>query len=369
MATDRAPMYNENKPGIALVGAAGILVGLMAMWVTLAIHDWDPAGPLMVGVEAPLRDYVEDRLGDIPLTDGTGHDGKYFFVQAHDPLLLAPVANATLMERPTYRSQRMLYPLMASAGSWFGDTGILWFMLLINVLAIGVGTWATAAFALAMGAGRWFGLAFALNPGILFELAFDGSGVIAWALVMVAVYAARKRNWMGMVVAACGAVLAREVMLLPVAGVAVYLWSRERSGALMVLPVPLLASGSWAWWVRWQMDVPITTMESNELGVPLVGFGQALRQWLQAPDLRLVVGLVVVAVVVLALRQTMSGRDLMTLTGLGIAVVAVFLRAHVWYNYYDNTRAIAPLFTTVVLVWAVRRSMSRGERGSADAGH
>jgi len=145
-------MYNENKPGIALVGTVGILIGLMAMCVTLAIHDWDPAGPLMVGVEAPLRDYVEDRLGDIPLTDGTGHDGKYFFVQAHDPLLLDPVANAALMERPTYRSQRMLYPLMASAGSWFGDTGILWFMLLINVLAIGVGTWATAAFALAMGA-------------------------------------------------------------------------------------------------------------------------------------------------------------------------------------------------------------------------
>ena len=197
MTGDRASIGGENPPMTASMLASGILIGLLAMCVTLAIHDWDPAGPLMVGVEAPLRPYVEERLGDVPLTDGTGHDGKYFFVQAHDPLLLEPADHAALMERPTYRSQRMLYPLMASVGSLLGETGILWLMLLINVLAIGVGTWATAAVAQSAGVSRWFGLAFALNPGILFELAFDGSGAVAWALVMVAIYSSVRRRWLG----------------------------------------------------------------------------------------------------------------------------------------------------------------------------
>jgi len=355
-------MKNAAASRAAPIGAVGILVGSLVACITLAIHGWDPAGPLMVGVDAPLRVYVEERLGEIPLTTGTGHDGKYFFLQAHDPFLLDSTANAALMERPTYRSQRMLYPLIASAGSQLGEAGILWTMLLANVMAIGVGTWATAAAALSAGAGRWFGLAFALNPGILFELAFDGSGILAWALVMVAVYAGQRRRWVGTVAALCGAVLAREVMYLAVAGIAIYLWPRERSRAITVLAAPLLAGGLWALWVRRQLEVSVGTVESNELGLPFVGFGQALRQWSERPDLRLVVGLLALAVVVIALWQAMSARNLISFTGVGVAVVAIFLRAHVWFNYYDITRAIAPLFTTVVLVWAVSRSRFRLEQ-------
>ncbi|MDH3261182.1 MAG: hypothetical protein OEM81_02665 [Acidimicrobiia bacterium] len=361
MANDSASTGGENKPKAVRVGAVGILIGLLAMCVTLAIHRWDPAGPLMVGVEAPLRPYVEERLGDIPLTDGTGHDGKYFFVQAHDPWLLAPSENAALMERPTYRSQRMLYPLIASLGAGLGEDGILWLMLLINVLAMGVGTWATAAVAQSAGASRWFGLAFALNPGILFELAFDGSGVVAWALVMVAIHASLRRRWIGAGLALCGAVLAREVMYLPVVGMAIYFWSRERSRAVAMLAAPLLVLGSWGWWVRRQLDVPLSTLESNEIGLPLVGLGEAIRVWLQLPGLRLVVGVLVLAVVVVAIRQILARRDLIALIGIGLAVVAIFLRGAVWFNYYDNTRAVAPLFTTIVLVWAIRRQTARTE--------
>jgi hypothetical protein len=358
MATEQASMSYDSTPKAAAVGALGILIALLTMTVTLAVHHWDPAGLLMVGAEAPLRPYVEDRLGDIPLTEGTGHDGKYFFVQAHDPWLLEPGDNAQLMERPTYRSQRMLYPLMASLGSWMGENGILWFMLLINVLAIGVGTWATAAVAQSTGASRWFGLAFALNPGILFELAFDGSGVVGWSLVMLAVYAALQRKWLGAVLAVCGAVLSREVMVLPVAGMAMYFWSRERPLAIAVLAAPLLAMGSWAWWIRRQLGVPLLTFESNEIGSPFVGLGQALREWIERPGLGLVLGVFVLLFVVVALRQVMTRRDLLALMGVGFAVLALFLKGTVWFNYYDNTRAVAPLFTTVVLTWAIRRTAS-----------
>jgi hypothetical protein len=338
------------------VGAVGFLIGLLAACVALAIHGWDPAGLLMVGEEAPLRGYAEQRLGEIPLTGGTGHDGKYFFVQAHDPLLLEPGDNATLMERPTYRSQRMLYPLLTSLGSWLGESGILWFMLLINVLAIGVGTWATAAVALSAGVSRWFGLAFAFNPGFLFELAFDGAGVVAWALVMVAVFAALQRRWLVAIVAMCAAVLTREVMYLPIVGMGIYFWSRNRLAAIAVLVAPFLVLVSWAWWVRRQLDVPLLTVESSEIGVPFVGLGEALRSWLQSPGLRLVVGVLVLGVVVVAVRQAVAKRDLVAMTGVGIAVLAIFFSGTVWFNYYDNTRAIAPLFTTIVLVWAIRRS-------------
>ncbi len=73
--------------------------------------------------------------------------------------------------------------------------------------------------------------------------------------------------------ALCGAVLTREVMFLPVAGLAIYFWSRERSQAIAILAAPLLVLASWAWWIRRQLDVPVSTMESSELGLPFVGLG------------------------------------------------------------------------------------------------
>ncbi len=64
-------------------------------------------------------------------------------------------------------------------------------------------------------------------------------------------------------------------------------------------------------------------------------------------------------VVVVALRQVVAQRDLLALTGIGFAVLAIFLKGTVWFNYYDNTRAIAPLFTTIVLVWAISGQIAR----------
>ena len=148
-------------------------------------------------------------------------------------------------------------------------------------------------------------------------------------------------------------------MYLPVAGMAIYFWSRERSQAIAILAAPLLVLASWAWWIRRQLDVPVSTMESSELGLPFVGLGQALREWLQHPGMRLVVGLLVLVVVVVAVRQVVAQRDLLALTGIGLAVLAIFLKGTVWFNYYDNTRAIAPLFTTIVLVWAIRGQIAR----------
>jgi hypothetical protein len=69
----------------AFVAIAGglVIVGLVAVY--LAVHDWNPAAAMRVGVTHPISEYATERLGDIPMVAGSGHDGKDFFVQAHDP--------------------------------------------------------------------------------------------------------------------------------------------------------------------------------------------------------------------------------------------------------------------------------------------
>ena len=58
--------------------------------------------------------------GPVVLIDGTGHDGQYFFLQANDPWLLNPTEGLEFLDFPTYRAQRMLYPVVAGLGGLLG---------------------------------------------------------------------------------------------------------------------------------------------------------------------------------------------------------------------------------------------------------
>ena len=57
-----------------------------------------------------------------------------------DPLFLNPDDHARFLDRPTYRSQRMLYPTLAGlARPLSGPDGVAWALAGLNVLAFGVG--------------------------------------------------------------------------------------------------------------------------------------------------------------------------------------------------------------------------------------
>src|SRR5215471_3503174 len=68
-----------------------------------------------------------------------GHDGRFFWIQARDPLLLHPKEDAANLDRPVYRAQRVLYPLLASPWKAFGEYGVVWALIATNLVIVGVG--------------------------------------------------------------------------------------------------------------------------------------------------------------------------------------------------------------------------------------
>ena len=139
---------------------------------------WDPTIFIAFGDTAiPTTDFAQARLGERLSPTGQGHDGKYFFVQAHDPLLLSPAEHAVVLDRPLYRSQRMLYPVLGGRRWTLESTRIMWGCLVVNVLAWRAGTFATSMVAQRMGGSAWWGLAFAFNIGLISEINISGAGV------------------------------------------------------------------------------------------------------------------------------------------------------------------------------------------------
>jgi len=341
------------RPHLAafVVGLTGLLVaGVLAARV-LSEFDWDPTIFVAFGEEAtPTREYAEERLGDVFLRPEQGHDGKFFFVQANDPWVMDAKENASVLDLPHYRSQRMFYPLLAGGAGALAPETIVWSMLIVNLIAMGAGTWAVAQIAQSLGGSAWWGLAFALNLGFMNEVNIGGGGVVAGAAAFwgVAMLVRGHTGW-GIVALTISA-LSRESMLLVAAGIFIHFWRRgERKLALLVGAIPLAAVGVWAAYLRLMIEGGRGPETAGALSFPFAGVLEALELWIRDP-FDFLIGATIVLMLALFVRRVLVADHILGWAFVLFVPLAVVLSRLVWQNYFDLTRAIAPVITAFVLL-------------------
>lgn len=351
---------NRQKAAV-LVGVVGLaLTSLLALRV-VADAAWDPTTLIAFGEEAtPTREYAEERLGEITMRPKQGHDGKFFFVQSNDPWVLNPGENALVLDRPLYRSQRMLYPMLAGGFGLFAPEAIVWAMLVVSLVAMGVGTWAVSQIAIEMGGSPWWGLTFALNLGFMSEINIGGAGVVAAAAAFAGVLMLmRNKVALGIALLALAA-LAREAMLIAAAGSALWFWLGDRrKTAFATALVPGLAVVAWAGYLRLRIGEGTGKAEIQEIGWPFVGFVDAFEFWLDDP-LDLAVGVAMMLLFVLFARRVLISKDLVGWAFLGFVFLGIVFTRQVWRSYFDITRAVAPILTSFVLLVFLGDTKSSG---------
>ncbi len=344
-------MGSSTRQKALLVGLVGLLLATGVALRVLSAADWDATIFVAFGEDAaPTRQYAEERLGDVWLRTVQGHDGKFFFVQANDPWIIDPQANAMVLDRPLYRSQRMLYPTLAGIGGLLPPAGVVWGLLFVNLLAMGFGTWAVARLALEMGGSVWWGLAFTLNLGFISELTISGAGVVSASLAFLAlVMVLKDRVWAAVALLSL-AVLAREAMLIAAVGTAFWLWRKERGKeAVVIFLVPTLVAGLWALYLRMRIGLEPGVDQVQEIGLPLQGFLQAFVNWVDDP-FNLVVGVSMLLVMILYTRRTLTSSHLVGWAFLGFVLLGLLFTKQVWNSWFDFSRAIAPVITGYVLL-------------------
>jgi hypothetical protein len=321
----------------------------------LAPVDWDPAGVIGVGEDDPIRiEFAElafDR--EIPLSGTVGHDGRFFFIQAMDPLLLDPSANAAFLDRPTYRAQRMLYPALAGLAGPAGPDAVAWAMVGVNVVAFVVGTLGTARLAWLYGVSPWWGLAFAANPGVRFELDIAGGGVVAFAAVVWGLVFIRQSRFGPAVLSLSLGVLAREVMLVAVVGAALAKQVGNRRDRVLIAAGPIAAAAGWWAYVQLRAGDLASEAAVQELGVPFQGFIGAFRLWLESPGIDMVMGFTYLTLSLLMVIRAFRRRTLLEMPAAGFGLLSLLLTRQVWYRHFDISRALSPLLTLFLLSLAV----------------
>ncbi len=346
---------------IALGLLGFFFVGYIAVGL-LSSADWNPSVFIKFGDSEPtMVAYAESQLDDVVFAPGLGHDGHFFFMQAMDPFFLAPDDHAAFLDRPTYRAQRMLYPAIAGFGGLLPATGVAWSLLIVNLVAVGAGTWLTALLAQKLGLSPVFGLAFLINPGVFVPAVIDTAEVLAMVFLVASMLFILDSQWKTASVFLTLAVLSRETMLLAVFGLIGYLAVTQRKVS-KALFAPVVAAALWWGYARLRIGyLSGEIQDTRALGNPFEGFGQAFQQWTASDELLddMLVGFFLLLATFLFVYIAVKRRSILAAMLAGYAAIAVLMVEEVWLHYFDSTRALTPVVTFFFLIAASGSSQGK----------
>ncbi len=237
------------------VALLGMLIAAVLIGDRIGLpQDFHPTRPFVVGSEWGLVEALAAYDVEIPFVyRGVGYDGQWFLALAHDPLLLRSDITDTF-DAPQYRAQR---PLLGMLG-WLlaaGQPGAIPVALLIvQVLAVGLGCAALARIATAFGRSRWWGALFVVIPGVVVGVLYGTAEPLGLSLVAAGMTMALDRRYLLAGLAFAGAGLTKETYLGFAAAVTAWIavhailrgerWWRQ---ALAVTAPGAVAFG--AWWL------------------------------------------------------------------------------------------------------------------------
>lgn len=260
----------EPLPWRGIVALAIAAAVVCTVYPASVVRDGAVVDLLLASSDTRAGTPVQKDFPDEQLQSGFGHDGQYFYVIARQPL--DPEAAAEGLDRPRYRLQRILLPLAGWLLHPRPGPGLVVALVAVGLLAVWLGTIATAALLHALG-GRWrHAWLFAALPGTYWSLRLTTADTLALALASAAVALSLRNRALPATVLGVAAVLAKEPIWLVLVGVA--FWRRDKQGAALAL-VPAAVAG--AWLVLLRLIVPDNSQSVFGLTWPLEGFLQAWR--------------------------------------------------------------------------------------------
>ena len=351
-------MSRRRLGSAVIVALVGVLIALVYALRVLAPWGFDPTILVALGEKSTLQtDYARRLLGDVVTRPESGHDGKFFFAQANDPLFLEPQEHAVVLDRPIYRGQRMLYPLIAGGGGLFSPSVVIWSLLVVNLLAFGAGAYATARLAMLAGGSPWLGLFFPLNIGMLGEIDIDGAGVLALAFGVTAIWFVYANRLVAAATALTGAILAREVMLGMAVGLAIGVWDKRRQFKPWLVIPGVLVAAAWNLYLRSRVAELPAVGDAREIATyPFEGILQAIPAWFADGITSVVIGFFILLLILGFTIRGLIDRSILAWAALPFAALAAVLSVFVWLKPMDIARGVAPILTLypvlLMLQWA-----------------
>lgn len=305
--------------------------------IALALHGWNPLWFVWIGE----RYAYGDPNGHL------GYDGQFIYYLARDGWAALPH-----LDNPSYRLQRILYPVLARTLSGGNAMALPWVMVALNFLAILAATLLITRWLLARGLSRWWGLTYPLFVGTLMSYARDLTEPIACTLALGGVLAWFGERRLAAVVLLAFAMLARETTALFAVGIGLAelvgrRWSRVAGLAAACLP--MLA---WQLYLAAQFGALPVTRAATLSAVPGLGVFAALSPEPGRVSSLLFLGLPVLALTPVALvTVARAPHDPIAWLVVLHCVLVLIFPAGTHRHVLDATRTAAGLVLALLLAF------------------
>lgn len=298
---------------------------------------------LLPGEVGPSVDAVVSDMPDADLAPGRGHDGQQFYAVARAPMHLDEVAEH--LDRPRYRLQRPLFPLLAwGLHPSGGGTGLVVALVAVGVAGVALSGVAAGALATALGGGAWPALVVAALPGAYASLRITTADTLALGFVIAALWAAETRRARLGVVAAVASVLTKESMLMVLVAHA----AARRTGSSIRAALAGFVTTA-GWWLALRVLVDGDGPQVKEFTWPFGGMIVYVDDWLAGKNpigAAMAIGSFVLAFVALWRR---GPRHPLFGSLAAMTAFASVLSASVIALDFNATRTLGPLLALAIL--------------------
>jgi len=215
-----------------------LMVGLVTLIVTTLL-----CVPLLLNHEDGVLAFahIGTRFSE-GIEDGSkGYDGQFAYFIARDG-----AAAADLIDGPSLRYQRILYPVLARALAFGQAELVAWMLLLINLIAHSAGAGMLAYILRGWGAPAAGALIYSFWLGNLFAIRFDLNEPLCFALALAAIIAYQNERYRWTIFLLILSTLTKELGAIFAAGLALHaFWQRRFGWSVLIFGGPVLAFLTW----------------------------------------------------------------------------------------------------------------------------
>jgi hypothetical protein len=360
-----------------------------SIWLSFGVQHQNPRALATIGSYFIQKGGAASPLlqRDLSLSQPAGvygYDGQFCYFIAMDPLHAAPY-----IDDPSYRYERILYPLAARALALGDPARIPYTLVIVNALAMVAGALAVALWLRRRGLTPWIALVFGLFPGLFFAFRHDlteplGFAFLAWGIL--ALDWPRSR-WRLVVASACFALaaLSREVTLFISVPYALALawpeitritqreWAAARPGVLRAAAV---LAGSVGPFLAWKLALFAIFGPSGFSGAAYLPFSAPfaglLSYWAQITSAPLATqvyfiafpgAIAAIAAILALLRWPAGWRPEMIALAFNALYLCVFLPRASYFDYSSSGRIQSGIVLAAILALPIFDRLWRQSRG------
>ena len=302
--------------------------------------------------------------------DSAGYDGQFYYRLAIAPFDTSERVAGVRFDYAVYRSQRILYPLVAHVLSAGDPCRVLWILPLINIISITALGWCAAILVGRTGVHPLWGIVAAIWPGFLFSLARNLTEPMECAFLVGGFAALSTRSYRWATLWFCCAALTRETAIIAAVvilfyGVVISLRDRKLSPLIGVgvLPPVVYMLFKLSLFELWSL--PINLGVKSVVSVPFAGFVGLLRDSIRA-DSRLggvqtaeLIMLALLAIVALLCLRSSAADIMIKLSCVTYVLFAAAWTRDIWTEDWAFLRASAECGVLCGIVIATARPVLR----------